>query len=488
MQRSAITASLVSVAVAVGVMPAAGEVAAGPEGHFIRYQGQLRVLVGDSGTQCVLQNPNIDYPRWIDDSARAGLNSVHLWAFVAPRQTRSGRQVEPRYGYVYPGLTPWPRRSHGPNASDGWPQWDLTEFDEGTDPNKHYWPRLADLCRTARNAEITVGISVFFGWPKHNSPQRPDWLYHPFNRVNGGHLTEHRPMVEVVQRIATPGREILDRPWEDLSTAEEKTQWIWERFAQKPIDQTRPFGNTFFIFMDERSYSEGNCGDHFAKFFRRRGAFWIDGQLRREMIDGVLGRHGPGRDLNAEARESFDRRPSRPFFELESPPYTGDQVRHNLYACLLGGGHYFFHNDERQETTTTGIMGYDPHVRGARMDLVDKRRKWLGIAAKLLNRQVSQLDGMRPQNKVVTQAAGHCLARPGEEYVVYIQRGGQARLDLGCPARQFDVRLIDPRSGNTLKAAPLIEGHEIRLGLPDDADWLIHLAKNPAGKAKDDSR
>ena len=56
----------------------AGEVAIGSDGHLIRYQGQLRVLAGDSGTQCVLQNPNIDYRRWIDDCARAGLNAVGL--------------------------------------------------------------------------------------------------------------------------------------------------------------------------------------------------------------------------------------------------------------------------------------------------------------------------------------------------------------------------------------------------------------------------
>ncbi|NQT17497.1 MAG: hypothetical protein HQ582_32380 [Planctomycetes bacterium] len=474
---AALATLLLSILVAGRCQPASGDVAAGPGGHWIRHQDRLQVLVGDSGTQCVLQNANIDHRRWIADCAAAGLNAVHVWAFVAPRQTRDGRIVEQRYGYGYPGLTPWARRPEGKVAANGWPRWDLREFDEGTDPRCHYWPRLRDLCSEARNAGLVVGVSVFFGWPKHNTPERPDWTFHPFNRLNGGHLDERRAMVEVVQEIASPGREILARPWgEDFSDAE-KTQWVWERLAEKLIAETRPFGNVFFVFMDERSYSEGNCGDHFAAFFRGRGAFWVDGQLRRNRVDGVVGRHGPGRDLNREARETFDSDPPRPLFELESPPYAGDSVRQNLYACLLGGGHYFFHNDEGQETPTTGIMAYDPNVADSRIDMVRRRQRWLGIAARLMNRQVARLEGMRPANQMIKQGAGCCLARPGEEYVVYFPHGGQARLHLGPQAAEFTARLVDPRSGKSTSIAPTTLGEEVQLSLPDESDWLVHLVR-----------
>ncbi|MCD6505812.1 hypothetical protein J7M22_04215 [Candidatus Poribacteria bacterium] len=36
-------------------------IALSPNGHYVRYEGQTLLLVGDSGTQCILQNPNIDY-------------------------------------------------------------------------------------------------------------------------------------------------------------------------------------------------------------------------------------------------------------------------------------------------------------------------------------------------------------------------------------------------------------------------------------------
>lgn len=466
------------VVLAVGRCQAAlGDVAAGPAGHFISYQDRLRVLVGDSGTQCVLQNPNIDHRRWIADCAAAGLGAIHVWAFVAPRQTRDGQIVEKRYGYVYPGLTPWSRRTGGIAAADGRPRWDLTKFDEGTDPASHYWPRLRDLCSQARDAGMVVGVSVFFGWPKHNTAERPDWMFHPFNQLNGGHLAERGRMVEVVQRIASPETEILARFWREDFSDTEKTQWIWERLAEKLIVETRPFGNVFFVFMDERSYSEGNCGDHFANFFRRRGAFWVDGQLRRKLVDGVVGRHGAGRDLNREARESFAAEPPRPFFELESPPYTGDAVRRNLYACLLGGGHFFFHNDEGQETVTTGIMGYDPKVADGRLDMVRLRHRWLGIAARLLNQQVARLEGMRPANEVIREGAGYCLARPGEEYVVYVPQGGRARLDVGRHAAGLSARLVNPRNGQATDVVRSTSGEGVEFTLPDDRDWLLHLVR-----------
>ena len=249
------------------------------------------VLVGDSGTQCVTQNLNIDYRTWIDDSAKAGLNAIHIWAFMAPRQTSDGKIIEQRYGYVYPGVTPWSRHRKGPAARDGLPQWNLQQFDEGDDPTKHYWPRLRDICRYAKEKNLLVGITVFFGWPKHQS----DWAWHPFNIANGGHLTDHGQLIEAVQQVATPGQEIFDKPWSEAHTDAQKTQWLWERFAAKLLEETLPPGNTCYVFMDEHSYSEGNCGDHFAGFFRRRGAFWIDSQIRRDRVDAVVGGHGPDR-------------------------------------------------------------------------------------------------------------------------------------------------------------------------------------------------
>jgi len=427
-----------------------------------------------------MQNANIDYRRWIDDCAEAGLNAIHLWSFVAPRQHRDGKMIETRYGYLYPSISPWSRRADGAPAHDGWPRWDLLKFDEGDDPHKHYWPRLRDLCSYARQKGLLVGITVFFGWPKHNSPRRPDWSYHPFNVLGGGHLREDGPIVRAVQQIAEPGHEILDQSWSDSWGAARKTQWLWERFAAKLLEATQPFGNTFYVFMDERSYPEGNCGDHFAAFFQRRNAFWIDGELRREQVDGVIDGHGPHRDINQMACRSFRAPPTRPFFEFELPPYTGSAVRYNVYGCLLGSGHYFLHNDEGQETSTTGITSYDNHVRDSHIQAVRQRLRWLGIASRFMNEQVRRLRGMQPFNEAVRRGAGYCLAWPGVEYVVYVKSGNEAEIDLQGPPANFDVNVVSPRTGKTHPVATKVSGSQLHVQLPDAGDWLIHLTSETA--------
>lgn len=200
------------------------QLSASPSGHYVQYSGKVLMLIGDSGTQCVMQNLNLDYRQWIDDCAQRGITAIHIWALVPPRQKQDGSAVEGRYGYVYPGATPWARRAAGPPATDGWPQWDLTRFDEGDDPNKHYWPRLRNLCNYAKQHDIIVGITVFFGWPKHNRQERPDWSYHPLNLINGGFLSDPKTITTVAQTIHSPGTEVLHESWSEDWPSTKKTQ------------------------------------------------------------------------------------------------------------------------------------------------------------------------------------------------------------------------------------------------------------------------
>ena len=66
--------------------PSSNGIGVSPSGHYVTYKGRTLLLVGDSGTQVVTQDVNIDYRRWIDDCAARGIRAVHVWSFVAPRQ------------------------------------------------------------------------------------------------------------------------------------------------------------------------------------------------------------------------------------------------------------------------------------------------------------------------------------------------------------------------------------------------------------------
>ncbi len=256
-----------------------------PSGHYATYKGRTLLLVGDSGTHCVMQNANVNYRQWIDDCATRGIRAVHIWTLLGPRQRQDGSVVEARYGYAYPGIQPWARKTSGPNATDGLKQWDMQTFDDGPDGDQtRYWPRLRDLCAYAKRKNMVVGVTVFFGFAKWNTPSRPIWSYHPLNVANGGPVADNGHPITKAQVIDAPGTEIWMQTWSDRWPRAKKTQWIWERFAKKLIDETDSLDNVFFIYMDEHSYSEGNMGDHFLNFFRGRGALWMDWGRRRKGV------------------------------------------------------------------------------------------------------------------------------------------------------------------------------------------------------------
>lgn len=439
-------------------------------GHFMTYRGAPLLVVGDSGTQCVMQNANIDYVRWVKDCAEAGLSAVHIWSFVAPRQRLDGTVVEPRYGYVYPCLTPWARGTSGPRAHDGGYAWDLQQWDEGDTPD-HYWPRLRDLCAQTHQCGLLLGITVFWGWPKHPK----DWAYHPFNVVNGGPVDETpAPHATQVQRIASPGIEVWEEPWSEDWPVPMKTQWLWERFAEKLIRDTAPYDNVFFVFMDEHSYSEGNGGDHFREFFQRRGCRWTDWEPRRARVDFVFDPipHEKTSGRNRGAVERFFREPHKPFLILEGGPYQGEVVRISLWSALIGGAGYVFHNDERQETVHTGIMQYDPNV--PRTDSGEERLAWMGHASRFVNGAIRNLDAMKPMNELAGPGV-FCLADPGREYAVYAmpRSGPVIPLDMTAGRGTFECRFYNPRSGEWGPTMMREGGSRHEFAKPDEEDWAL---------------
>jgi len=447
----------------------ASHITTSPSGHWVEYEGRTLMLVGDSGTQCVLQNANLNYRAWIDDCAERGIPMIHVWSFMAPRQKSDGSELEERWKYVYPGLTPWRRHSGGQPAHDQLPRWNLQLFDDGADGAlDHYWPRARDLCAYARSKKILVGYTVFTGWIKGNANA---WAYHPFNKVNGGHLDRNLPDGVT---IATPGQEIWNKDWqEDWSTAE-KTQWIWERFALKAIEELNPFGNVFFVFFDEHSYTEGNMGDHFLQFFKKRNALWMDWAPRRQQVDFVLNDTNDRPDKNSLSVAGFFAKPARPYFLLEGGPYRGADVRTSMWTFAMGGGHYSYHGDTEQETPQTGIVGYDPLVPGG--DKGMERRDWLGHMSRFFNDRIVNLDRMAPHNELVSEGV-FCMAAPGQEYALYFTSDSPRNTSLKLPSGSIEatVTFCNPRTGKESAPVAVAVEQELQVSAPDEQDWAVHV-------------
>ncbi len=439
-----------------------------PSGHYVTYGGETLMLIGESGTQCVPQNANLNHRQWIDDCAARGIRAIHVWELLAPRQKQDGSVIETRWGYVYPGLTPWARHTSGSNGTDQLKRWNLQAFDEGANGDfTHYWPRMRDLCSYAKSKGIIVGITMFPGWSKGN---HLGWEYHPFNAANGGHLTSNTQVVI----IDSPGTEVWQQPWEQAWPNARKTQWIWEQLSKKFIDELNGMGNVFFVYFDEHSYSEGNMGDHFLNFFRSRNAVWVDWEARRGNVKWVMSDTLHSDDKHANAISGFSGSPARPYFNLEGPPYQGNTVRTSIWSFAIGGGHFIFHADEAQETAQTGIMGYDPNVPGGNKGTI--KRDWVGYASRLFNEHVEDLDSLSPHDEL-TSSGAYCLADPGREYVVYSKIGASTTLSLNLSAGGgvYNCRFYDPRDGEYEPVFQRPGGGVQSFTLPSANDWVLHV-------------
>jgi len=448
-------------------------------GHYVTYKGETLMLIGDSGTQCVAQNANLNHRDWIDDCADRGIRAIHVWSFVAVRQKQDGSQIENRWGYIIPDVVPWARKTSGPLAYDQRYQWDLQTFDEG--PKKdmtHYWPRLRDLCSYAKSKNMLVGVSMFTGWSKHDY----SWVYHPLNISNGGHLTNKKDAVI----IDTPGTEVWQESWSDSWSNARKTQWVWEQLSIKSINELGSLGNVFFVFFDEHSYSEGNMGDHFRDFFRNRGMLWIDWGQRRDSVDMVYDQFLMRPNKNSRLEAQFGKTPIRPFFGFEEGGASGFNYTSDLLEMVwrysMAGGHYFHHNDERQETVTTGIMVYDPKTKpSGNKDKVLERLTWLGNASRFFNEHIDELDSMTPHNDL-SSSGTYCLANPGREYVVYSKIGSAANFTVNLSAaadKTLNCRFYNPQNGvfkSTFQRAGGSSSESFTK--PDSNDWVLHILED----------
>jgi len=433
------------------------EVGISPSGHYFTYRGKTKMILADSGTQVVMQNRAVDYRAWVDRLALEGYHSAHIWSFIAPRQNLDGSRTESRYGYVYPGITPWARKTSGATTHDGGFQWDLFTFDEGTNPDVNYWPRLRDLCQRLASREMMLGITVFFAWPK-DVPS--DLNYHPFYTLNGGPAQNRQD----ITFIHSPGAEVHTEAWSDSWPVRKKTQWLWEKFSLKLISEADQCGNVWFDFRDEWSYDNGtNTESHFRDFFMSRGQIWAD------------------RSTSASFRVTNPSVPSfgaSPSMQTEGGPSDHLGVRDHAWGRAFSGIHYLLHNDSRTpgimawDSTTAGIKGTDP--------LTDDGRRWVGYASRFFNEHLANLDLMLPSNSLVDTGRG--LAAVGKEYAVYLAGGGSVRVDLsGASNTTLNVSWYDATSGQTTAAGAVNGGGSAPFTAPSTAPWVLHLLDASTG-------
>jgi hypothetical protein len=92
-----------------------------------------------------------------------------------------------------------------------------------------------------------------------------------------------------------------------------------------------------------------------------------------------------------------------------------------------------------------------------------------------------------PHGKLVSTK--HCLANPGQEYLVYLPNGGETTVDLSAAPGTFRVEWMNPTDGTTSAAEAITGGAKRTRKPPFNGDAALYLKKwieTPAGPCDND--
>jgi len=71
----------------------------------------------------------------------------------------------------------------------------------------------------------------------------------------------------------------------------------------------------------------------------------------------------------------------------------------------------------------------------------------------------------------------HCLANPGQEYLVYLPNGGETTVDLSTAPGTFRVEWMNPSDGTTSTVQAITGGAKRTLTAPFNGDAALYLKK-----------
>lgn len=436
----------------------------GPQaGHYLVWRGRPILLIGDSVTQGWMEcGTNFNQADYVDALAARGINLLMLWSF---KGTRASLQAQDRrLGYDAPELWPW--LGSPEDAS-----FDLGRF------NPAYFDRLRALVGHAEQRGIVVLITVHDGWTK------TAFDGHPFNCMLGnGPLAAREHYVT----LADVRREMpveFDPSW----TWQQQNQYFQERFCAKLVETLAPFSNVLFEMFNEGEWyprrPRRQHEAHFLAFFRARCTNLLlsnadhlgDVRAHLDPDPDVVTLHPPGWVGQAAAFvRGFGTQPPKPYLYSEPvPEFNGsvptlDDVRRSVWETALAGAGWVNQNDPS--------FGWDPRTTiAAQTRARDQAYDIAGHCARFFNGGGIRFWEMKPEGSLTS--TGVCLARPGEEYVVYSAVLRKFTLDLAA-ARQrvLSVRWYNPRTGQFQSAAEIPGGNVQQVFEPPfDGDAVLHL-------------
>lgn len=345
-------------------------------------------------------------------------NFIRLWIVEHAWNAGSGARIAPH---------PWLRTGPG-NALDGRPRFDLSKYDPA------YFERLRSRVIAARDRGLYVSVMLFGGmW---GTEHKGTWKGHPFNadnNVNGvdGDL-DHDGQGNELYTLRLPRALALQKAT-----------------AMKVVETLNDLDNVLYEVANEvREYS--TPWQH--EIIQHVKA--VEARMPKQHPVGMTGYNSiPHEDLLKSRADWI------------SPSNSGGDYRNNPPAAdgrkiiLIDTDHLWGEGGNPDWVWKSFTRGLHPiwmeRIKVAAGDLpqAEAIRKAMGQTRRLAERV--NLAALVPHPELAS--TGYCLARPEQEYVVYLPEGGEVTVNLSAVSGTLAVEWIHPVDG-TMTPRGSIEG------------------------------
>ncbi|MBI2506154.1 MAG: hypothetical protein HYW07_23305 [Candidatus Latescibacteria bacterium] len=417
--------------------------------YFTDGSGRAILLVG-SHTWNNLQDmgetdppPAFDWEVYLDFLGRYNHNFVRLWRWeLAIWDTRANQ--ENRRHFCAPH--PWVRTGPG-TALDGKPRFDLAHFDDA------YFARLRQRVMSAREHGIYVSIMLFEGWGLQFVED--GWRAHPFNPGNNVNGVNGDPNGE------GKGLEVHE-------LVDPAVRAVQEAYVRKVIDTVNDLDNALYEISNENHPPSTEWQYHLVRFIHDYErtlpkqhpvgmTFQYQGGLNQTLFDS------PADWISPNPEGGYNEAP---------PAADGSKVilSDTDHLWGIGGTRAWVWKSFCRGMNPIFMDPYDGAILKTDPQWEPVRRA-LGYARGLADR--IDLAHLQPMSDLAS--TGFCLAKPGEEYVVYLPEPAEVTVDVTAAPGKLNVEWTNASTGETIPAAPIDGGGKVPLGCPVAGDALVRL-------------
>ena len=398
--------------------------------HYLVSNSQPIVILGAG--QPLPGHKTQDYRAYLDDMAAHGVNYGRVWHLLV---------WDAKNAYL-----PWARDGAG-TAKDGLQKYNLTHWDST------FWSRLKDACAYAQSKNIYLSIMLFdecgLEAPTSSSDHRWDW--HPFNPANN------------VNGLSLPSGDAVPEFY-SLTNATLKS--LQSQYVSKLISETSSYPNVIYEICNEYTgpwdweqywagYVAARCSNLISVNRLRSvpSGYWSDSN-----IDIVKFHWSTTSAATTNSNMVSYMSKNKPIDYDETPEKSGisyTEYRKMVWASFVGGGHIHLEN---------------AYNTGASLDTIMYARDFI------TDNNVHFWE-MSPSNSLVTSSPGgnaYTLAKPGAEYVTYIQGSGSGSMTINLASGvAYTAKAYNPSNGAYTNLT--VSGTKVS-GIPSySSDMVIYI-------------